>query len=177
MGTILGISCAGGVVVVGDRLLTADGHVRGTRRHVFDFDRVGVAAVGDDVEQFAARLESELRAYRTDRGPVRITPLARMASDLAPDCSVAAAVAAPDESGTPALRATGPDGGVTTDALVAFGSGASVALGSLEASHDSDASLDTAETLARNALSSAAERDPGTGEELDAFRLPACISD
>jgi proteasome beta subunit len=46
-----------------------------------------------------------------------------------------------------------------------------VALGVLEAGHDPDATLDEAATLGRDALSAAAERDAGTGTDLDSYRL------
>ncbi|SEA23341.1 proteasome beta subunit [Haloplanus vescus] len=173
MSTVLGLACVDGVVLAGDRLHATDGHVRGTRRHVFEFDSVGVAAVGDDVDGFVDRLEAECRSYRTDRGAVRIVPFARMASDLAAEFGVSALVAAPDEAGTPRLRAVASDGSVTDDDVAAFGSGASLALGALEASHDPESTLDAAVTLARDALDSAATRDAGTGDEVDLLRLPA----
>jgi len=174
MSTVLGVRCAGGVVLAGDRVAVTGGHVRSrTRQHVFDFGRVGVAVVGADVDGFADRLDSELRTYRTERGEVRIDPLARMASDLATEFDVSALVAAPDDGGPPQLRSITADGSTTDDDLAAFGSGASVALGALEASHDSDATLDDAEILARDALRAAAERDAGTGTDIDTYRLSA----
>lgn len=174
MSTVLGVACAGGVVLAGDRLAVADGQVRSrSRRHVFDFESVGAAVVGRDVDGFADRLESEIRSYRTERGDVRIAPLVRMASDLAAEFDDAALVAARDDDGRPALRAVAPDGGITEDDVAAFGSGADVALGALEAGHDPDATLDAAATIARDALAAAAERDAGTGDDIDTYRLPA----
>ena len=174
MSTVLGVSCAGGVVLVGDRVVANGGHVRSrSRRHVFDFGRVGVGVVGADVDGFVDRLEGELRTYRTERGDLDIEPFARVASDLAPEFDAAVLLAARDADGRPALRAVATDGGVTADDVAAFGSGASVALGALEAGHDPDATLDEAAALAHDALSAAAERDAGTGIELDSYRLSA----
>lgn len=173
MSTILGVVCAGGVVLAGDRVVTSDGHVRGTRQHVFEFDTLGIAAVGDDIGGFVDRLENEVRTYRTDDDTVRIDPFARMASDLVAEFDVSALVAAPDDDDTPSLRSVATDGSVTTDELTAFGSGASLALGALETGHEPDASLDTAVTLARDALTSAAGRDSGTGDDIDIYRLSA----
>jgi len=171
MSTVLGVSCAGGAVLAGDRVATADGHVRSrSRRHVYDFGSVGAAVVGD-VDGFAARLESDVRAYRTERGTLDIEPFARLASDLTDAFDAAVLLAAPDDD-RPALRAVAVDGGVTDDDVAAFGSGAAVALGALEAGHDSDATLDDAETLCREALAAAAERDAGTGATVDVYRLP-----
>jgi proteasome beta subunit len=173
MSTVLGVACGDGVVLAGDRLVTSDGHVHSrSRRHVFDFGAVGAAVVDGDVDGFVDRLEAEIRAYRTERGDPEVDPVVRMASDLAAEFGVSALLAARTD-GRPALRAVAADGGVTDDDVAAFGSGASVALGALEAGHDPDATLDAAAALARDALSAAAERDAGTGSELDRYRLPA----
>jgi len=170
MSTVLGVACAGGVVLAGDRVAVTDGHVRSrSRRHVFDFGSVGAAVVGGDVDGFADRLESEVRTYRTERGDLGIDPFTRLASDLAAEFEVSALLAARDDD--PALRAVTADGSVTTDDVAAFGSGASVALGALEAGHDPDATLDAATTLLRDAIDAAAERDAGTGSEIDVYRL------
>jgi len=173
MSTVLGVTCAGGVVLAGDRLATADGHVRSrSRRHVFDFDTAGTAVVAPDVAGFADRLESEISTYRTERGDVRIDPLARVASDLADEFDASAVVAGRDDD-APDLRSITADGSVTDDDVTAFGSGATVVLGALEASYDAHATLDEATTLARDALHTAAERDAGTGTDVDVYRLSA----
>ena len=172
MSTVIGVTSAGGVAIVGDRVVASGGHVRSrSRQHVFDAGRVGFAVVAADVGGVADRLSSEIRAYRTERGDLDIDPLARMASDLAAEFDATLLLAARDDDGRPALRAVAADGGVTADDVAAFGSGASVALGVLEAGHDPDATLDEAATLGRDALSAAAERDAGTGTDLDSYRL------
>lgn len=172
MSTVLGVACAGGVVLAGDRVAVSQGHVRSrSRRHVFDFESVGAAVVGGDVDGFADRLESEVRTYRTDRGDLGIEPFTRLASNLAAEFDASALLAARTDDGHPVLRAVTADGGVTTDDVAAFGSGASVALGALEAGHDPGATLDAATTLVGDALSTAAERDAGTGTEFDSYRL------
>jgi len=173
MSTVLGVTCAGGVVLAGDRVAVTGGRVRSrSRRHVFDFGGVGAAVVGGDVDGFADRLESEVRTYRTECGDLDLDPFVRMASDLAAEFDASALLAARDD-GRPALRAITVGGGVTGDDVAAFGSGASVVLGALEAGHDSDATLDEATTLVRDALSAAAERDAGTGGDIDVYRLSA----
>jgi proteasome beta subunit len=174
MSTVLGVACAGGVVLAGDRVVASGGHVRSrSRRHVFDFGSVGASVVAADVDGVADRLESEIRTYRTERGDLTVEPFARMASDLAAEFDAAVLLAARDGDGRPALRAVAADGGVTADDVAAFGSGAAVALGTLEAGHDPGATLDEAAALLRNALSAAAERDAGTGTERDSYRLSA----
>lgn len=174
MSTILAVACAGGVVLAGDRVVVDRGQIRSrSRRHVFDVGSVGAAVVGSDVDGFADRLENEVRTYRTERGDLDIGPFARLASDLAASFDVSVLLAARDDDGLPALRAVAPDGSVTTDDVAAFGSGASVALGAVEAGYDPDATLDAATTLVRDALATAAERDAGTGTELDTYALSA----
>jgi len=173
MSTVLGVACAGGVVLAGDRVAVSQGQVRSrSRRHVFDFGRVGAAVMAADVDGFADRLSGDVRAYRTERGDLGIDPFTRLASDLADEFDASTVLAAPGDDG-PCLRGVTADGGVTTDDVAAFGSGASVALGALEAGHDPDATLDETTALARDALSAAAERDAGTGTEFDVYRLPA----
>jgi len=174
MSTVVGVACASGVVLAGDRVATADGHVRSrSRQHVFDFGRAGVAVVVADVDGFVDRLDSEIRTYRMERGELRIDPFTRTVSDLAAEFDVSGVVAGYDGADDPVLRSVVADGSSTEDDLTAFGSGAPVALGVLEADHDPDATLDAAATLARDALHAAAERDAGTGTDVDTYRLSA----
>ncbi|WP_251342302.1 hypothetical protein [Haloplanus halophilus] len=175
MSTVVGVACAGGVVLAGDRLVVADGRVRSrSRRHVLDFGSVGAAVVCGDVEGFVDRLDADVRSYRTERGDLRVDAFARLAADAADAFGASVLVAARDADGTPALRSVAPDGSVTEDRLAAFGSGAAVALGGLEAGHDPEASLDDAAALAGDAIAAAAERDAGTGADVDTYRLSAC---
>jgi proteasome beta subunit len=172
--TIVGIECAGGTVVAGDRTRAEGGTVRSKRaRHVFDFETAGAAAVGDGVDDFARRLESEVDAYRTERGEeMGIEALARVAADLvtAVEGAVSALVSARDDEGRARLREIGPDGQVTPQTTAALGGGAALAYGRLEAA-DLDVDLDAAAEVAEEVLATAAERDTETGEEIDLWRL------
>lgn len=174
MATIVGIEVDGGAVVAGDRLLVEGGNVRSeNQRHVFDFGDAGAAAVGDagDVDEFERRLRSEVSDYETQHGDsMSVTRLANTAADIAGELGLEAVVAARDDRDIARVRAIGADGGVLTDAEVALGSGSQVAIGILEGS-DRDISLDSGEQLARDTLDTVAERDTGTGEEVDVFRL------
>ena len=174
MATIVGVEADGGAVVAGDRVLAEGGTVESkNERHVFDFGDVGAAAVGGsgDVDAFRRRLDSECRSYETEHGgPVDVTRLANLASDFAEEEGVEAIVVARDDRDIPRIRAIAADGGILTDETVAFGSGAQLALGVLDgASPDIDP--DAAEELARDAIGSAADRDGGTGSEIDVYRL------
>ncbi|PSQ46287.1 hypothetical protein BRD15_09415 [Halobacteriales archaeon SW_6_65_15] len=61
-------------------------------------------------------------------------------------------------------------GGVTTDAVIAKGSGAQFTLGVLEGT-DRSLSLDSAEDLLRDAIDTAADRDTATGEDVDVYSI------
>jgi proteasome beta subunit len=176
MATILGVEVDGGAVLAGDRLRTEGGTVKSeNERHVFDFGAVGAAAVGDAgaVDEFERRLRSDVSDHETRSGdPMSVTRLASVASDLAADLGVEAVVAARDEDGVPRIRAISADGGVLTDPTAALGSGAQFAVGLLDGA-DRNVGLDAGEQLLRDALDTAAERDTGTGEAVDTYRLGA----
>lgn len=173
MATIVGIEVDGGAVVAGDRRLTDDGTVRSeTKRHVFDFGAVGAAAVGESggIDGFERRLRSEVQSHETDRGePMSVTRLANVAADIAADEGVEAIVAATEDDAAK-IRGIASDGSVLTDAIAAFGSGAQMAVGVLDGANRGQ-SLDAGEDLARDALDAASDRDTGTGEEYDTYRL------
>jgi proteasome beta subunit len=174
MATIVGIEADGGAVLAGDRLLTTGGTVSSERkRHVFDFGAVGAAAVGDagGIDQFRRRLESEVESYETEHDePMGLDRLVNVASDLASEEGVEVVVAGPDDDGDPRVRGIGADGGVLTDSALAFGSGAQLALGVLEG-REGGIDLAAVETLARNAIETASDRDTDTGAEVDTYRL------
>lgn len=173
MSTVIGIECTDGVVLAGDRTLVRGGSVASkSKQRVFDLGGAGAAVVGDasGIDEFERRLDAERREYETDRGPLRIDPLERIASDLAAELGVEVLVAGLDEGGDARLRAVGGDGAALDDPTAALGSGAEVAYGGLEGV-DADASLDEAESSAREVMAAVAERDGETGDEVDVFRL------
>ncbi|WP_380679508.1 20S proteasome subunit A/B [Salinigranum sp. GCM10025319] len=180
MATIVGVRCRDGVVLAGDRLRVRDGRVESrNRQHVFDFDldgdAVGGATVGSDVDRFADRFGGELRSYRLERGPVPLAAVERIGSDVASETGCEAIVAArdrdEDEDGRAALRAVYPDGSTLSDPPMALGSGASLALGQLEAADLDAMSVDDCESFLRETFEAVAERDPGTGDEVDVWTL------
>ncbi|MFC6989755.1 20S proteasome subunit A/B [Haloplanus sp. GCM10025708] len=169
MSTIVGVDCPDGALLAGDRLLVSGGQVRSqSKRHVFEFDGVAAAAVGDDVDAFERRLDAALREYRTERGSVDIETLTRLTSDVTADVGVDAVVAARDDSGAH-VRGVDRSGATFDDTLVAFGSGAQFVLGSLE--REEEEPLDATETRVREAFAAAAERDAGTGAEIDVVSI------
>lgn len=172
MSTIVGVECDGGAVIAADTALVRDGRVESTsKRRLFDFADAAAAAVGDDVDEFGRRLDAEVRGHRTEHGEaISIDRLARIAADIAAETGVEAVVTARDDDGAARIRAIDRAGGVIEDAYAARGSGAAAALGQLEAV-DLDVGLDDAEATLREVLSAVAERDAGTGENVDTWRL------
>lgn len=174
MGTVVAIESDGGAVIAGDSRETRGGTVQSDNvKRVFDLDGVGAGAVGDagDVDEFARRLESELRSrtMETDREP-EIGWVARAAAEIASDVGVEAVVGAPDEEGVGRIRQVGSDGSVLEDTTVALGSGAPVAMGRLEGA-DAAVDLETAADLARDVVETTAERDTESGGDVDVWTL------
>lgn len=174
MATIVGIEVGEGAVLAGDRLLAGDGTVESeNKRHVFDFDGVGAAVVGESgpLDEFRRQLESEVRSYETEHGePIHIDRLAVVASNLSVEGIEAILAGRDDDDGSARIRGISADGGVVTDDEIAFGSGAQMALGVLEG-REEDVGLDDAEDLAREAVETAADRDTETGGDVDTYRL------
>ena len=172
MATIAGIECSDGALLVADRRRVDGGRLRtDDADHLVDLGAVGAAAVGGDPDRFARELRVAVERYRTDRGRGEpgIVALATLADEaLGP--GAAALVAARDDEGRPRVRAVDADGSLPADPVAARGSGADLVLGAL----GTDAStLDAATERAEAAFAAAAERDPGTGTELDRYRLVA----
>ena len=167
MATIVAVDCTDGVMLAGDRLVVRDGAIVGSRRHVFDFDDVGAAAVGDDPDAFRRQLDAAIRAYAAESGDPGIDAVARMAAEAVSEGGVEALVAARDESGRARVRSV--TDGVLDERVAALGSGASTVLGHLETLGEVD--LDHAEAGVREAFQAAAARDAGTEEEIDVWRL------
>ncbi len=180
VGTILGIETTAGVVLAGDRRYTHDGTTAsdGVQR-VHDFDRAGVAAVGDpgSIRKFASRVESELRSYETERDEsMALDRLAHTTADVAADEGVDAIVAGRTADGNAELREVGNDGGVLATEATARGSGAAVAVGLLESGPDAE-ELDDVEAFARETMATVANRDARTGSDVDVYRLPSVDRD
>lgn len=173
MSTIVGIETDRGVALAADRASVSDGTVGGEVDRVFAFEEAGAAAVGEpgDVAAFGRRLGSELDRDRIerDRAPT-IDRLARLASDVAAEEGVEALLAARDDDGAVRLRSVDASGGVLADTVAAAGTGAGVALGVLEDERP-DGAPDVLEGTLRDVLARVAERDPETGESVDAWSL------
>jgi proteasome beta subunit len=170
MGTIAGVECRDGALLVADRIRTQGGRiVTRDAAHLVDLGAVGAASVGGDPDRFGDDLDAAVRSYRLERdgeGP-RIDAFARLTGEaLGPNAT--AVVAARDASGRPRVRAV--DGGeLPADPVAVRGSGAAFVLGGLDLGESP--TLDRAADAVASAFAAAAERDPGTGTDLDRYRL------
>jgi proteasome beta subunit len=173
MGTVVGFECADGAVLAADRVLARGGSVvsRSVDR-LFAFDTVGTAVAGDrsGIDTFEREFDAELRSYRTERGEPSLDAVTRLAAEVAADASVDALVVARDRDGRARLRTVSADGSVMDQEYTALGSGAQLALGQLEVA-DRTVDLSTAAATAERVLTTVSRRDPGTGEEVDVWKL------
>lgn len=174
MGTIIGVTAEDSVVLAADRRVTEGGTVRSeSGEKLFDYEHAGAVVTGTQgaIQEFDRELESEIRQRRMqEERPIRIQAVERIASRLAGEHGVEAIVAAHDEEAVARLRGIDSGGGVVTDEIVAYGTGASVAMGRLEA-EDWDVSVEEAADRVRDVVKSVAERDTDTGEEIDVWTL------
>ncbi|MFB6302669.1 MAG: hypothetical protein ABEH78_07400 [Haloferacaceae archaeon] len=171
MATIAGVECRDGALLVADRVRTRGGRiVTRDAGHLVDLGAAGAASVGGDPDRFADELEAAVRSYRLERdgtGP-RIDAFARLTDD-ALGRDAAAVVAARDDDGRPRVRAVDGNGEVPADPVAVRGSGAALVLGGLDVAEPP--ALDRAADAVAAAFAAAAERDPGTGADLDRYRL------
>lgn len=173
MSTIVGIEFEGGTVLAGDRIHVEGGTtVSENVERVFAFDGAGAAAAGGPgaVGEFERRLDAEVRQYRLEHDEMGVDRLARTAAPIAEEVGVDAVVSARDDEGVARIRSVGRDGSVLADEAVAFGSGAEMALGRLEGAEPGD-DAETVERWARELFAAIAERDAGTGADVDTWSL------
>ncbi|MFB6305302.1 MAG: hypothetical protein ABEH47_09055 [Haloferacaceae archaeon] len=169
MATIAGVECRDGALLVADRVRTRGGRVVSRDAdHLVDLGAVGAASVGGDPDRFADELEASVRSYRLERDEPGIDAMTRLVAD-ALGRDGAALVAARDGDGEPRVRAVDADGELPADPVAARGSGAEYILGGL--GFEDPPRLDAATDAVEAAFAAAAERDPGTGTDLDRYRL------
>ncbi|GAB3415322.1 hypothetical protein GCM10027435_11320 [Haloparvum alkalitolerans] len=172
MPTVIAVRAAGGAVVAADRLATRDGRVRSRdRRRVFSFDGWLLGVASGDVDRVRDRLAVAVEEYRTERGYTPgIEPLGRLAAEVAGAADADLVVAARDDEGAARVAAVRADGSRLAESPIALGTGAELALGRLEAA-SFDAPVERAAETVREVLAGTAERDPETGETVDAATL------
>jgi len=166
MATIIGVEGSDGVALAADAR-HVDGTVVASERvdRIQDHGAALAAAVGEpgDVARFHRTLDAELDRYRDEHGrSPTVEAVAEMASRVAASTAVEALVAARNGFGSAELRSVDADGGVFDDVTAACGSGASTALGAIDAV-DRSAALDEVADALRDVVESVDERDPESG--------------
>lgn len=170
MPTVIAFETAEGVVIAADRTIVSGTTVASTSAdRTLDFEDCGGAVV-DNPDQARRELDGKLRSYRTEHGQSpTVEPFTRLAGEVTKEVGTDAAIAARDRDGKATLRAVYADGSVLTDAPLALGTGAELALGRLEGAGPAD--LEAGAAFASDVLAGVAERDTRTGEEHDVWTL------
>lgn len=171
MSTVIAFECDGGAVVAADRTIVRGGTVASENRNrLLEFEGCGGAALGDP-DRVRRELDAGLRKYRDERGhPPDIDAFAAIAERVVDDVGTDAALAGRDDNGVARVVAVYADGSILTGSPLALGTGAAGALGRLEGA-DTDVPLEEAGGLATAVLEDVAERDTGTGTDIDVFQL------
>lgn len=171
MGTIVGIAVRGGVVLGGDGRTVEGGVVTGRAGRLWDGGDTAAAVIGPqgDVDAFVRSFSAELKRQETSGRSLSLQRVASIARDLTREAGVDAIVAARDEDGVARIREVGSDGSILETTESARGSGMEVAIGTLESA--GDVPFEDAESVVRDALEAAADRDTETGDEFDIWRL------
>ncbi len=174
--TALGLKARDGVVLATDRRLSYGGFVmsRNAKKIFVIEDRVGVAIAGlyGDVSGLARVLEAEVKYYESTSG-VRLTVkgVAKRLSTILYSYKFfpfyVEAIVGGFDDGEPRIYVLDSLGSITEEDYAALGSGATMALGVLEALYKPDMSLEEAEELAVKAMKSAIERDAMSGDGID----------
>lgn len=173
--TTVGLVCNGGVVLATDTRATAGYEVASKRaRKVYEItDNIGVTVAGSvgDTQNLVRSLRAEARYYHRREGvPISVHAAAKLTSNMFHSARVfpylaILILAGVDESG-PGMYLLSLDGSLIEEKKVATGSGSPVAYGVLESKYSEDLSVEEAIPLAKEALSSAMERDIATGNEI-----------
>lgn len=173
MGVVAGVAAPGGVALAADRMVIVDGVVRARNRcKLHEINGLGVAVEGPvgDADRILRYLQAEAKRYRMERGrPMSVVAAARVATEhIRSEELDARVILAGVQDDRPVIRGVAP-GGVLEDPVLAWGSGAPYALGTLESA---DAGADAVNRL-RSAVEAARERDPDTGGEIDTWKWEA----
>jgi proteasome beta subunit len=189
MTTTIGIKYKDGIILAADRQVSSENFIAskyGEKIHQVDRNiAVTIAGLVADAINLVERLKAEFKLYYYDKKrPISIEHAARLASNifyggfrggrpLYTQILIGGfTIHNGDGNGTPKLYVIDPSGGSIEDKFIATGSGSQVAYGTLENSYREDLTEKEAIQLAYKAMKSAIERNPFTGNGIDAV----CIS-
>ena len=186
MTTIVGIRTKYGVILGSDRRASKGFFIGSkiTQKITQIDDTIAVAVAGQlsDAEHIIKVAKSERKLIELRRGfPLTVKESARLIANLAysglknyQPYFVELIVAGVDSEGGHVYVAD-MSGAITGEEFAASGSGAPVAYGVLENLYHSEMTNDQAKQVAEKAVSAAMERDPGSGNGIDALIIPNVI--
>jgi proteasome beta subunit len=186
--SIVGIVCKDGVIMAGDRRVTAGGHLIMDKKYpkivrINDYLLASFTGSVSDQQLLVKMIAAELRLkeLRSRSRPtiqesanlVAMSTYRNVRTPSMVPSIVGTLVAGVDENGEASLYTIEPAGGViqvdTFDAN--FSSGMPFILGLLEKEYRKDLLVKEAIQLGKDCIRSAIERDPGSGNGIDVFTL------
>jgi proteasome beta subunit len=186
MTTIVGLRTKYGVILGSDRRASKGFFIGSkiTQKITQIDDTIAVAVAGQlsDAEHIIKVAKAERKLIELRRGfPLTVKESARLIANLAysglknyQPYFVELIVAGVDSEGGHVYVAD-MSGAITGEEFAASGSGAPVAYGVLENLYHSEMTNDQAKQVAEKAVSAAMERDPGSGNGIDALIIPNVI--
>lgn len=174
--TTVGLVTKDFVVLAADRRATSGYFIASKRaKKILEIDdhiAVTIAGAVGDAQQLVDRLRAEAKLYKIDNNePIPVKSIATLASVILfqyrPILVVQMLVGGVDKSG-PSIYTVDWLGTVTKEKYVATGSGTPFAIAILETEYSEDMDEEDAVKLAIRAVRVAIQRDPGSGEGVDA---------
>ena len=179
--TAVGIRASDGVVLAADRRMSYGSFIvsRNARKVFRVGDRIGVATAGlyGDISGLLRIVETEMRYYETTYNTrMSLKALAKLLSNILYSSKffpyyVEVIVGGIDRDGKPRVYVLDPVGAITEESFIAVGTGATTALGVLEAEYRDGITVEEAEELAIRAVRAAIARDAGSGDGVDVLAI------
>lgn len=178
--TTVGLKCEDGVVLATDTRATAGYEIASkTAQKLYKItDQIGVTVAGSvgDTQELVRSLRAETKYYlRRERHPIRVRSAAKMAANMFSSARMfpylaVLVMAGVDDTGSN-LYLLNMDGSLIEETRLATGSGSPVAYGVIESQYNEGMTVDQAIPVAVRALTSAIERDIGTGNDVKVAKI------
>lgn len=179
--TSVGVRVKDGVVLATDRRMSYGTFImsRNARKIYIINDRVGIAFAGlyGDISGLIRMLRADIKSYSLiNNAEPSVLMVAKRLSLIMYSYKmlpfyVETIVAGLDPSGESKLYVLDSLGSITEEPYAAVGSGATIALGYLEANYREDLSLEEAEAIVERAVKTAIIRDAGSGDGIDILSI------
>lgn len=173
--TTVGLTCQDGVVLATDTRATAGYEVASKQaKKLYQIeDHIGATVAGSvgDTQSLIRTIRAETRYYlRREGAPITVRAAAKMTANIFRSTGIfpylAILILAGWDDEGPSMYLLSLDGSMIKESKVATGSGSPVAYGLLESRYKEDITVEESLPLAKEAISSAIERDIATGNEI-----------